>query len=298
MLRMGDEPKPAAPAAEAPKPAVEVAPPAVEPKPAPVQAAPEAPKPAPEAEKPAEKPAEAAPEAKPEAKADGLKPHTEEPTLLEGEAKKPEIKTEPKAEAKPGEKPAEAKAGEKPADAPKVVYELKAPEGYPEFDAKMLEPAVELFTKHNIQPEVAQELMGLHATQMKSFAEELGKQTLANQHKTFADTRAMWRKEIQTDPVYGGAGYETTMRAGKRMINLFVPDSEMQSFNDFMRLTGAGDHPAFIKFLARMSRRYDEAAPAPKPAGAAPDRGKPSGRAGRRQTLYDHPTSHRGNGVA
>lgn len=118
-----------------------------------------------------------------------------------------------------------------------------------------------------------QRLIDLHNEAMTTYAE----QVRADQIKAFNDTRAEWRKQVMADAQIGGAGHQTALGAIARMRDLTISDArpgtpqydaDAKEFNDFLRVTGAGDHPAYLRQLHRFARFLDEPpAPAaiPKP---------------------------------
>ena len=287
---MAEEPIPAQPAAPDAAPAAAPAAPA-----APVAA------PVVEAPKPD---APAAPEAKP---AD-VKPHTDTPTLLEGvkapEAKAPETKPAEKSpekpvEAKPGEKPPEAaKPGEKPAEAAAAekppeaaaptVYEIKLPEGI-KGEKEVMTSLTTLFGEAKVEPEAAQKIVDIGTKAMLDYRNQLHRE----QHQTFAETRKDWVKEVMGDPILGGAGHKTAMGAVARMRDLFVPEADQKAFNDFLRVTGAGDHPAFLRMLHNAARYFDEPGLPPANPKPPPNNGRAPGRRGLRD-IYAETKSARG----
>lgn len=266
-----DSPPAAAPAAAVP----EVAAPAVE------VAAPEAPAPQlsllQQFDKDAAKPAE--PEVKP---AEAAKP--------EGDAKPAEAKpAEKPVEAKPGEKPAEAKPAEaakpEPAKIEPVAYEYALPETLKMDDATKGEfhTALDAFRTDPLKG--AQPLIELHNKTMQTYADSLAQQ----QRDVWNDTRKGWNTEVLADEQIGGSGHQTAMGAIARMRDMFVPEKDRAAFESFLSVTGAGDHPAFLKMLHNAARFYDEPAMPPPNVKPAPNGANPNGR---RATLYDHPRSH------
>lgn len=224
----------------------------------------------------------------PAAEVPGVTPHTDTPTLLEEAAAAEPAADEPVKETpKPTEAEApkpteEAKPEDKPAETPPVepiVYDLKMPEGIVADPAQMT-AATELFREHNLTPETAQRLVDMHADALKTFAAT----TAESQHRVFADTRAQWRTAIKADEQLGGAGYETTLKAGARVRDMFVAPANMQAFNDMLRVTGVGDHPEFWRFAANIARFIDEPAGPALPHNPAPNAGQ-GGRA-RIRDLY------------
>ncbi len=228
--------------------------------------------------------------------AEPVKLHTDTESLLETLGDKPETTAEPEApkpedtpvEAKPEDakpedakpeagKPVEAVEAEKPAEPEPIKYEpFTLPDGI-EPEADKIGKYAEVLGKHRITQEVGQELLDMHTDSLRAYADYLGERTLADQHAAFDNVRADWRKQVMGDSQIGGAGWETAKGVIARTRDLFMSGSkpgtqeyskDSQEFNDFLRVTGAGDHPAFLKFLHNVGRRFDE--PALPPANIKP----------------------------
>ncbi len=198
--------------------------------------------------------------------APGLKPHTEVASLLEA-AGTPEVKADGKVEV---------------AETAPVVVETVEPFKYeafalPEgFDpaAEQMQKFSELAGRHRIPQEEAQALVDMHTSTLRAYAEELA----AKQHETFAETRRGWQTEIKSDPVMGGAGFQTTGAAVARMRDLFVSKADRPAFDEMCRVTGVGDHPAFWRMLHNAARHFDEPTPPAPGVGPLPNgqgRGRP-----------------------
>ena len=230
-----------------------------------------------------------------------IKTAAETPSLLEeigaaekpAEAPKPEDKTlEVKPGEKPAEKPAEVKAEEvKPAEPVKpepVAYEYTLPETIKMDDALKGTFHTALDNLRADPNKGAQALVDLHNQAMGDYAKWLADE----QQRVFAETRKGWRKDVMADEQLGGSGYQTTMKAVARMRDLLVPEKDRGSFNEFLRVTGAGDHPAFLRAMHNAARYFDEPGlppPNPTPPPGNGTRGGPRGR-----ILYDNPRSARG----
>ena len=210
-----------------------------------------------------------------------------EPTLLEKfdaeqAAKKPS--EEPKPEVKPADpaKPVEAaKPEEKKPEAPEVpaapqpvAYEYTLPDTIKMDDALKgtFHSALDAFRADPAKG--VQGLIDLHNQTMQQFAD----QTYQNQVSTFNDTRRSWVTQTMADDDLGGAGHQTSMAAIARMRDLLVPESKREAFNQFLAVTGAGDHPEFLRLLHNAARIYDEAPMPPPGARPPPNLGKPQGR--------------------
>lgn len=210
-------------------------------------------------------------------------PH-EIPTLLEtikapaAEAPKvdaapaPEKPAEPKAEDKPAapaEKPVEAKPEEKPAEVPAVVEDAPLegeilPADYKfEFNenVKPQDEKVAAFTEfareHKMTPEAAQKAVNYFNEAASAFVAEQE----ARQNSVWNETRAEWRKEVLGSPIIGGAGHLAAMGivaeardlATEVLSNAQPGTPKYQQVADrienFVRVTGAGDHPVFLEML-------------------------------------------------
>jgi hypothetical protein len=238
--------------------------------------------------------------AAPAVEAPKAEPHPSEvPSLLEQVAKKPDEKPAevakpaeaPKVDAKPEDKPAEVAKPEvvAPVEPEKIEWKFELPE-----TLKADEPTLAKFTgaldglmKPESRAEAAQSLLNQHNDAMVAY----DKQLRENQVKAFNDTRAEWRKQVMADAQIGGAGHQTAMGAIARMRDMAISDAkpgtpqyeaDAKEFNDFLRITGAGDHPAYLKQLHRFARFFDEpSVPAP---GAQPT--KTNGVAPGSKSLY------------
>lgn len=276
---------------------------------------------APAAAAPAESPAGAAPAAAGTSSsppADGgegpaagepAKPNAHaEPTLLEGakieepkpaEAKPDEPAAAAAEPAKPGEepaKPAEAAAAPKPGEEAKPVepaapveYKFTLPDGITIKD-EQLAPAIEVLREAGVKPELAQKLMDQHVGAMRDLQAHVAEE----QQRVWQDTRSQWRKDVMADEQIGGAGHQTAMQAIARMRDTLVHPNDLPAFNEFLRVTGAGDHPMFLKLLHNASRYLDEPAPAVVNGAPPPDAGKKPGRQGLRGIYKDNEDARRG----
>jgi hypothetical protein len=215
----------------------------------------------------------------------------EVPTLLEGltnEAPKTEAapaeteKVEAAPAEKPADKPVEAKTevkvepeAEKPVEAapePPVEYKFEFAENV-KPQADKVAAFTDFAREHKLTPEAAQKAMGFFNEAASAFVA----QQQEAQIKAWNDTRTEWRNKAMADAEIGGAGHTTAMRAIARMRDLSVSDAipgskqyetDLAEFNDFLRITGAGDHPAYLKQMHRFARYLDEPklpAPNPKP---------------------------------
>lgn len=277
-------PEPAAPSASAAEPAGGASAP-----PAETPAAPEAPKPAEGApagtpDNPAggqaERPDAAAPD-KPVEGAAAPEAPKGEPSLLE-QATKKVGETKPDEAAPAGDAPAAQPDGAQP-EAPK--YEFRAPDGV-EFDATRLGEYTTYLQEHKIAPDVGQALLDRHAAEMQIYATSV----YQKQMDAWRDTNRKWQDEAKADPEFGGSGFETNMRKVAMVRDMFVPENERAAFDQFCSVTGAGNHPQFLRMLNRVAAWFNEPN-SEVPAGAPPPNAGQAPRKGRGlQNFYKPPT--------
>ena len=234
--------------------------------------------------------AKAAAELKPEAKPDDkpADPAKKEPNVTD--AAKPGEKD---AEAKPAQ-PVEAKPAE-PVKSEPVEYKYTIPDVIKLDDARKAELHTALDEFRANPAEGAQKLMDLHAGAMTAFKDSL----LQLQKDAFNDTRKEWRTKVMADSEIGGAGHMTAMQAIARVRDAAVSaakpgskqyQADMAAFNDALRITGAGDHPAILRAFHNMARWMDEPQSTTIPTEITPPKG--NGRAPK-SSMYDHPSSAR-----
>lgn len=213
--------------------------------------------------------------------AEGDKPAVEAEKKPDEAAAKPEDK-------KPDEKKPEPAVETKPPEPVKlepIEYKYELPETLKLDDALKtdLHGALDAF---RAEPTNVQPLIDLHNKVINEFAAA----TRREQYSVFNDTRAGWRKDVMADPEIGGAGHQTAMGAIARMRDLAVPEKDRPAFDEFLRITGAGDHPAFLRAMHNFARYFDEPAPPPPNPKPSPTNGANPAKAGVR-ALYTHPTS-------
>lgn len=288
-----DQPATAAPAVDAPQAQATDSPPAAAPavaNPEPAVAAPAEAAPAPAEAAPtllqqfdkdnAAKPADAKPEGdKPAGDAPAEKP-ADKPAEKPAEPKPGEAKP---AEAKPGEKPAEAKV--EPAKLEPVAYEYALPETIKLDDATKADFHTALDAFRADPTKGAQPLIDLHNKAMTDYDAQLRQA----QVDTWNDTRKAWQTEVLADEEIGGSGHQTAMGAIARMRDMFVTEKDRPAFEQFLAVTGAGDHPAFLRMMHNAARLYDEPALPPSNVKPPANNGQNPGRKG---ILYDHPRSN------
>lgn len=172
----------------------------------------------------------------------------------------------PSTEATPA--PAKTSTSE---GAPEVYADFKAPDGYT-VDPKAIEAATPIFKELGLSQDAAQKLFDFHAKQMIDAAKA--------PQETYENLRRDWKAQIDADPdirsatADGKTGLDAVkIGIGKTLAAL--GDAKLTAdFKAAMDLTGAGDNPAFIKAMWKLSSFITEgkhvAGSGPSPHGQTP----------------------------
>jgi len=154
--------------------------------------------------------------------------------------------------------------------APETYAEFKAPEGYT-LSAEIVAEATPIFKELGLSQDAAQKLIDFHSKQMLASAKA--------PQETYENLRKDWRAKATSDPeiVKATSGGMTGMDAVKLDIGralTHVDPALATEFRQAMDLTGAGDHPAFVKTFWKLSQLVAEgrhvAGGSPSPHGQTP----------------------------
>lgn len=154
----------------------------------------------------------------------------------EGEAPKTEL-------GKPGEPPkAEPAAAFDPA-------KLQVPEGM-KTDDPLFKSFAETFGDAKLSPqERGQKLLDIYKDGIKAVQDQ-GRQL-------WETTNADWIKAVKADPEIGGAKFEATKTSIAKAIDSLGP-ADAVAFRQGLDATGAGNHPAIWRGLAKMAASLTE----------------------------------------
>ena len=108
---------------------------------------------------------------------------------------------------------------------------------------------VELANKHKIGKESLSEFVNLHAELVKEASERASQEV--------QELWTKWQDEAKNDPEIGGAKLEPALAAISKAIDKFNIPGLREAFD----LTGAGNHPAIIKFMYKMAQTVTEGGP-------------------------------------
>lgn len=172
-----------------------------------------------------------------------VEPKEPSTTITPTETKTPETKSS--TDPKTGETllDDDKKPETKPAGAPEAYTDFTLPEGV-ELKPETLTAATELFKASGLSQESAQKMVDFHVAQLKTASEA--------EAKAYSDMRADWQTKSKADPDIGPKLEAIKQNVGK--VYTAIGDPKLVSdFKEAMNLTGLGDHPAFIKFMNKLS---------------------------------------------
>lgn len=171
-------------------------------------------------------------------------------------AKAEHDKTKPAGDGKKSDDPAD----KVPEDG---KYQLTMPEGV-EVDQAMVDA---------LGPEFKD--LGLTNAQAQKLADkfiQVQQKRVSDQSKSWGETVAKWADDAKADKDIGGDKWDGTVTTARRAIDtLGTP-----ALKEYLELTGGGNHPELIRFMAKVGAMIKEDDP---PAGGSEGKGNPGGAA-------------------
>lgn len=169
---------------------------------------------------------------------------------------------------------------------PPVAYEdFKLPEGV-NIPKEQLGQFTDVIGQYGVPQEAAQKLMDMHFEAFKSMAEK----SVSDQWQVFHDQQKQWKDEVMADPILGGNGHQTAMSIVAKGRDALIKPSEMEEFNHYMSVTGAGNVRLLNLAFHRAGMLFGEGSMRTSSIKPPPDIGvKPT--AGKTELFYDHPSS-------
>ena len=123
-------------------------------------------------------------------------------------------------------------------------YAFKAPENGGELDKSVLDRATPIFRELDLDNAQAQKLVDLYTAFQKDNMDSV------------KSMREKWVGQINADPEM--AGKLETIKADLGRLYTQLPPDLVKDFKSAMDLTGAGDHPAFVKAFWKLSKMVNE----------------------------------------
>lgn len=180
--------------------------------------------------------------------------------------------TPPSPPAEPEEKKEEKTLLNKGEEGAPTAYEpFKLPEGY-EIPEERFKEVGALFKELNLTQSQAQKLVDYQSKMNLDAADA--------PYKAWDDVQKKWETEVRQDPDMGHRIQEIKTTISKALDGLGDPKLA-SSFREAMDITGAGNHPAFVKAFWKLAQSVTEgghvAGGGPSPAGQkAPGQGAPT----------------------
>lgn len=139
---------------------------------------------------------------------------------------------------------------------PLTVEDLVIPEGFEVVD-EIRDKFLDVINDREMSAnDRANALIELQAETIRQASERIS--------EAWTQQRKAWVEEVKADPEIGGDKLEPTMGKISKLLNEFGdPNLREQVFD----ITGAGDHPLMIKFLAKVADALSEGTPVSGDAG-------------------------------
>lgn len=172
------------------------------------------------------------------------------------------VETTPSPETTPPPETTESKTEETKAPE-SLLGETKAPEPEPfdpekvtfpeglEKDEAFFGEFTDIAKEHGLTGPAAQKMIDLAAKQVQAAADK----ATAYWNKVNAD----WQEEIKADKEIGGDKLEITLQTFAKVAN--DPELSDPKFREALAFTGAGNHPAVVRTLARWAKALSEGGP-------------------------------------
>lgn len=127
------------------------------------------------------------------------------------------------------------------------------PEGA-KLDAELIGQAKEVFGKHGLTQEAAQELVDLH----NSSAQKVLEAWQAQATDYWAGKSKEWVQEIENDPQVGGNRLNTSTELARAALSDGLSDADKTRLWNDLTDTKIGDHPVLFKRMAQLGRERQQ----------------------------------------
>jgi hypothetical protein len=137
---------------------------------------------------------------------------------------------------------------EGPDGAPEAYADFKVPDGFT-LDPEVSKEAGTIFKDLNLTQDSAQRLVDFYVSKTQEAAQQ--------PFKTWENMQKEWRDAVAKDTEIGGKLAEVKTTVSRAIDSL--GDAKLASdFREAMDITGAGNHPAFVKAFYRLARQVTE----------------------------------------
>lgn len=134
-----------------------------------------------------------------------------------------------------------------------VYTDFTFPEGA-KVDAELIGQAKDVFGKHGLTQEVAQELIDLH----NSSAQKVLEAYQAQATDYWATKSKEWRQELQDDPQVGGNKFNTSTELARAALSEGLNDADKTRLWNDLTDTKIGDHPVLFKRMVQLGRERQQ----------------------------------------
>jgi hypothetical protein len=124
------------------------------------------------------------------------------------------------------------------------TYEFNMPEGVV-LDEGLAELATPVFKELNLSQEQADKLASVMIANAESRAEQA--------NEAFSNQLKEWDQSLRKDSEFGGDNYDTNVAKVAEFIDATVPESISGELKQFFDQTGAGNHPALVKYIQHLA---------------------------------------------
>lgn len=162
-------------------------------------------------------------------------------------------------------------------EAPEVpeTYEFKMPEGM-QMDETLAASATPIFKEIGLTQEQADKVIGMYAQHIQHLDAEIAKSREEQQER--------WKSDLKKDADFGGENFDVNQKKVMNFVKATVPEHLRKDIMEFFVTTGAGNHPALVKYFHHMSNVFNTSED--QPGGGAPGVTRKAGLEGAAERLY------------
>lgn len=167
-----------------------------------------------------------------------------------------EQKTVEQKATEPAKTEAKSESARTPASATLALADLKAPEGL-EIDQALGNEFVTLLNDQNLsRSDLANKLIELQSKALTTASEKSSQE--------FVQLQEQWRNEVMADPEVGGSKWNGTQSSIAKLLDAYGDEKTRLAFD----VTGAGNNPDVVRFLAKVGNALAAGLPRPGSPGS------------------------------
>lgn len=133
--------------------------------------------------------------------------------------------------------------------------DIVIPEGFEKSEALMTS-FVDIVNEHKVSKEATNALVEAYSAEVQRVMESASEE----RETAFDEMHTKWQEEAKALPEIGGDNFDKTISSIQTLMKNEM-GKDIGKLEDALSLTGAGNHPALIQFLAGVAQKLNEPGP-------------------------------------